>query len=87
MLEQAFTGRGFSVETAVLDRKEERLITEKDLSLWFNPEKSAWGRAMAASLGEQDFGELQKALAERTRRGPVPWNWKTVLIRAAAPSK
>ncbi|MDR1143811.1 MAG: AAA family ATPase [Spirochaetaceae bacterium] len=85
MLEQAFIRRGFSVETALLDRKEERLITEKDLSLWFNPEKSAWGRAMAASLGEQNFGELQKALAERTRRGPVSWTWKSLLMKAAGP--
>ncbi|MDR1306901.1 MAG: AAA family ATPase [Treponema sp.] len=83
MLEQAFTRRGFSVETALLDRKEERLITERDLSMWFNPEKSPWGRAMAACLGEQNFRELQTALAERTRRGPALWTWKSLLIKAA----
>jgi putative ATPase len=83
MLEKAFTLRGFSVQTALLDRKEERLIAEKDVSLWFNPEKSGWGAAMAETLGGEDFAVLKKALLEKAAAGPIRWAWKSLLVTAA----
>jgi len=80
MPEQALAAHGFNVTSATLDREEERLITEKDLALWFDGEKSAWGKAMGAALGK-DFAKLRELLLEQIRQGPVLWRWKSILIR------
>ena len=78
-LGQALADNGFSVETSILDREEERLITEKDLDKWFNPEKSSWGKAMQTALGE-GFGELRGIFLERIQQGTVLWRWKSILF-------
>jgi putative ATPase len=82
LLEAAFTDCGFSVSITVLDKEEERLITEKDMSTWFDQEKSAWGRSMASVLGDQGFAELRKRLLEQLSQGPLIWRWKSLLVKA-----
>ncbi|MCL1928353.1 MAG: AAA family ATPase [Treponema sp.] len=80
MLEKAFTGKGFTIKTTILDRKEERFITEKDLDKWFNVEKSAWGKTMQAALGE-GFIQLRDLLLGQIQQGPVLWHWKSLLFK------
>jgi putative ATPase len=81
MFEKALATCGFTVTAALLEREEERLITEKDLAVWFDGEKSAWGKAMKTALGG-GFADLQGLFLERIRQGPILWRWKSVLFKA-----
>jgi len=80
MLEKALINRGFTVETTILEREEERLITEKDLALWFDKEKSTWGRSIEKALG-RDFIKLREQFLTLIRQGPVLWRWKSLLFK------
>ncbi|MCL1814963.1 MAG: AAA family ATPase [Treponema sp.] len=82
ILETALNSRGFSVTSVILNRKEERLITEKDLALWFDENTSAWGKAVKTVLGK-GFEELRELLRERIRQGTVSWRWKSLLLKAS----
>jgi putative ATPase len=81
MLESALAEKGFKVACSVLEREEERLITEKDIAPWFNAEQSAWGKAMEKSLGS-GFSVLKELLLQRIRQGAVKWRWSSLLFRA-----
>ena len=81
-LEKSFTNAGFEVKIAVLDQNEERLVTEKDLSLWFDKEKSSWGAFIAGALGEKDFSEARFLMEDRIKKGPLKWKWKSLLLKA-----
>jgi putative ATPase len=81
-LEQAFRDVGFKTSLSLLEQGEERLLTDKDLSLWFTREKSPWGAFIAGALGDEDFERLREALQERIRAGPVQWRWKSLLLSA-----
>jgi putative ATPase len=81
-LEQAFQEEGFKTSLTVLERSEERLLTDRDLSLWFDREKSPWGAFIAAALGDAAFALLREALQERIRSGPLQWRWKSLLLSA-----
>jgi putative ATPase len=81
-LENCFREAGFSVSVTVLDQKEERLLSGRDLALWFDREHSPWGSFIAQELGEGDFFLAREKLEERIRQGPVEWKWKSVLLRA-----
>jgi putative ATPase len=81
-LEKAFRENGFTTAVTALDQKEERLLTGRDISLWFDPSRSAWGAFIARALGEENFLMIRNALEERVRRGPVTWKWKSLLVRA-----
>jgi putative ATPase len=81
LLEKAFRDAGFSVETRLVEQKEERLLNSRDLDLWFDREHSRWGLFFRETLGEKDFSRIQALLAERIRTGPLLWKWKSVLLR------
>ncbi|MDR2543136.1 MAG: AAA family ATPase [Treponema sp.] len=81
-LTAAFEEQGFSFEYEVIDQKEERMITEKDLSQWFNVEKSRWGSFMAAKLEKNDFNAVKAVLYERITKGPLIWRWKSIFLKA-----
>jgi putative ATPase len=81
-LEKSFLDAGFSVNTEIIERQEERLISLRDISLWFDAEKSGWGAFIAEALGEKDFSEIRGILESRTGEGPVQWKWKSILIKA-----
>ncbi|MDR0600547.1 MAG: AAA family ATPase [Treponema sp.] len=86
-LETAFREAGLTLEITVLNREEERPIGSGDLDLWFNPDRSPWGGAMAAALGKQDLAAVREGLEERIRRGPVLWKWKSLLIKGKREKK
>jgi putative ATPase len=81
-LSAAFEKQGFSVGIQTLDQSEERLITEKDLSAWFNAEQSRWGSFMSKTLEKHDFAAIEQALKLRIAQGPVKWLWKSVCFKA-----
>jgi len=81
-LEAAFEKYGFTVNLNLFDQKEDRLITEKDLSSWFNTSKSRWGSFMSEKLKESDFRAVEEALRARILMGPVLWRWKSVCLSA-----
>jgi putative ATPase len=81
-LEQVFMDAGFKTSLSILNQKEDRLLTERDLSLWFDREKSPWGAFIARALGDGDFTRLREALHERIRGGPLVWQWKSLLLTA-----
>jgi putative ATPase len=78
----AFEEQGFSVSLETIDQKEERLITEKDISVWFNAEQSRWGSFMAKTLKNDDFKAIEDALRARTSKGPLLWKWKSICLKA-----
>ena len=80
-LASAFENHGFTVETTFIDRQEERLITEKDIALWFNAEQSRWGSFLASKLKENEFKAAEEALRLRISEGPVLWKWKSMCFR------
>ena len=82
-LKTGFQRAGLELKINVIDQEEERLITERDISAWFNSEKSRWGGAIHAALGEKDFETLKALLGARAKQGPVLWKWKSLLCRAA----
>ena len=81
-LEKSFLDAGFTVTKEIVERQEERLISLKDISLWFDAEKSSWGAFIAEALGEKDFSEIRLLLESRIGEGPVKWKWKSILIKA-----
>jgi putative ATPase len=81
-LKNAFTGAGFTVNLTVLEQKEERLLTGRDLGLWFDKEKSSWGSFVYKNLGKKDFETLRTLLAERVKQGPILWKWRSLLLKA-----
>ena len=82
VLEKSFADSGFTVTIKILDQTEDRLVTDKDNSAWFDTEKSVWGTFISASLGEKDFSEARKLMENRIKEGPLPWKWKSFLIKA-----
>ena len=80
-VENCFIKAGFEVEILIIDQEEERLISEKDLSLWFDAEKSSWGTFIASALGEKDFPQAHSLLGNRIKEGPIPWKWKSLLLK------
>jgi putative ATPase len=80
--EAAFAAAGFEVSGEIIGQKEERLITAADLGLWFDGERSRWGKAIRAAIGDRDFKLLEDLMRERVAGGPLTWNWKSVLLVA-----
>ncbi|MDR0382559.1 MAG: AAA family ATPase [Spirochaetaceae bacterium] len=83
-LKKGFNEAGFAVEITVIEQKEERLLAERDISAWFNRERSSWGGAIHASLGENCFETVKNLLQNRAKQGPVTWRWKSLLCRMNA---
>jgi putative ATPase len=81
-LTAVFEKAGFSVKLNIIDQKEERLITEKDLSAWFNIEQSRWGSFMAKNLEKTVFSEVEEALRLRIAKGPLLWLSKSIILLA-----
>ena len=79
---KSFSNVGFEVKITVLEQSEERLITEKDISSWFDREKSMWGASIASSLGENDFSEARSLFENHAKKGPITWKWKSLLMKA-----
>jgi putative ATPase len=81
----AFSAAGFFAEVTVtiLERREERIIGESDLAHWFDREKSPWGKFISEKLGTADFLEAQKRIGEKAKTGPLVWQWRSVLLKAA----
>jgi len=76
----AFEEQGFNVSIQIIEQKEERLITERDISVWFNTEQSRWGSFMAKILTKEDFTAIENALRERAVKGPLLWKWKSIIL-------
>ena len=81
-LEKSFRDAGFTVNKSIVERQEERLISAKDLSLWFDDKKSSWGAFIANALGEKDFSGIRGILESRINEGPVQWKWRSILLKA-----
>jgi putative ATPase len=84
ILEKAFTAGGLKTTFSVLDQKEERLLTERDLALWFDRDRSTWGAFIAPALGDTDFSRIRELLSARIKQGPLTWKWKSILLRGIA---
>ncbi|MDR1030927.1 MAG: AAA family ATPase [Treponema sp.] len=81
-LEHAFRDAGFKTSLCVVDQQEDRLLTARDLSLWFDTEKSPWGAFIARALGDATFARLRETLHDQISRGPLVWRWKSLLLTA-----
>jgi len=81
-LSDAFESRGYKIKIDVLDRKEERLISPKDIQAWFDKANSRWGAFMGTALDHDDFSRAEEILTKRIQTGPLPWKWKSLLLTA-----
>jgi putative ATPase len=81
-LKTAFEEAGFTVTLTSLDQQEERLITERDLSAWFDQDHSRWGIFIGKALGKTDFARTEELMRERIKQGPVIWKWQSILLKA-----
>jgi putative ATPase len=81
-LERSFTAAGFEVSLTRLDQSEERILTERDMALWFDPARSSWGKFIHKQVGAGDFRALSDLLREKARQGPILWKWQSLLLRA-----
>ncbi|MDR2575286.1 MAG: AAA family ATPase [Treponema sp.] len=79
-LTASFESRGFKVKLEVLEQKEERLISQKDISAWFDKANSRWGAFMGKNLDTADFSRAEELLTNRIQAGPLPWKWKSMLL-------
>ncbi|MCL2175203.1 MAG: AAA family ATPase [Treponema sp.] len=78
----AFEEQGFSAAVTLIDQQEERMITDKDVTSWFNTGQSRWGSFMAEKLEKSEFEALEEALRTLISRGPVLWKWKSMCLEA-----
>jgi putative ATPase len=79
-LSASFETQGFKVAINVIDQKEERLISPKDIQAWFDKTNSRWGAFMGKSLDTGDFSRAEEILNRRIQDGPLPWKWKSLLL-------
>ncbi|MCL2196989.1 MAG: AAA family ATPase [Treponema sp.] len=80
VLISAFEENGYSVTSEIIGQQEERLITEKDLSAWFNAE-SRWGSFMSSFLSADNFRAIEETIRMRISKGPVLWRWKSICLK------
>jgi putative ATPase len=81
-LQTAFEKEGFSVQVELLEQNEERLISERDLSAWFDLNASRWGAFFSQAMPKEEFTQVQELLRARASQGPIMWKWKSVLLVA-----
>jgi len=79
----ALRENGFSVESQTLENSEERLITEKDLTAWFDAKNSRWGSFMSSSLPADVFNSIGDAIRQRIAKGPILWRWRSICLKAS----
>jgi putative ATPase len=84
-LEGAFRERGFEARVTVVEQKEERLISSRDLGAWFDREHSRWGSFIGKRLGDAEFTRIEELLRERIKKGPLVWKWKSLLLTGTRP--
>jgi putative ATPase len=84
-LEKAFQDGGFRTETQIFEQSEERLLTRRDLDLWFDRNHSRWGAFIGQKLGKDGFSRIQSLLETRIQTGPIRWKWKSIILRAVLP--
>jgi putative ATPase len=82
-LKASFSAAGFTVASSAIDQKEDRLITNRDIALWFDREKSSWGAFIADAIGSAAFSTARSLLHNRAQQGPLDWRWKSVLLTAS----
>ncbi len=81
----AFRKRGFSCVLTERRNEDKRLVSAAELERWFDTEKSAWGKAIASSLGSEAFANLHDILFSIISRGPISWISHGVLLEAKKP--
>jgi putative ATPase len=80
VLRLSFEEAGFTVTLTTVEQQEERLISQRDVSAWFDKERSSWGAKVWEHLGDGDFNRIREALNERAAQGPMIWKWKSFLL-------
>jgi putative ATPase len=80
VLQRSFEEAGFTVTVTPVEQQEERLLSKRDISAWFDKDRSSWGTSVCESLGDGDFNRIREALTERAARGPLIWKWKSFLL-------
>jgi putative ATPase len=86
-LESAFAGPDLRLETRIIDQTEERLISGRDLELWFDRKRSRWGAFISEKLGKDDFNRVRALLEARIQADTIRWKWKSVILTAVFQQK
>jgi putative ATPase len=78
---EAWNISGYKTTVYQLEQNEERLLTQRDLTAWFDIEHSRWGKFIAQHLGYKQIKSVEALLTQRIKQGPVMWKWKSLLTR------
>ncbi|MCQ2576297.1 MAG: AAA family ATPase [Treponema sp.] len=75
-IEKCFQKEGFSAETGLKNITEKRRFTEGDIEMWFNTEKSAYGKFISEKLSKTEIDQIKKLLISSINRDKKPFDWK-----------
>jgi len=71
---------GMRVNARRIRLEEPRRVTKDDIERWLNPTDSAYGAAIAESLGEEARAAFARKLEAIARKGPVTWEFETAIV-------
>ncbi|MFA6506171.1 MAG: AAA family ATPase, partial [Treponemataceae bacterium] len=80
--QKAFNEAGFETTVEMREDTENRILSQKEIDLWFDVNRSSWGSAVSEKLGDEMTGKVRGALASTAERGPVAWRRTAMLLKA-----
>lgn len=72
-VKKIFEEQGFKIDASSKKIVEKRRITQKEILAWFESERSAYGAAMRAAIGEQKSLELSRLLQSASQNSIFNW--------------
>jgi putative ATPase len=81
MLIEAWKSEGFSSSIEYIQQNEERLISMRDINVWFDSDNSRWGKFILSNIGEDNFSKAKDMLSLRVKQGPLLWKWTSIISR------
>lgn len=80
----AFRARGFDVESVSRVQAEKRRLSPDELRKWFDTGASAYGAAMARSMGEADLQKIVRLLESASGNTIFDWESETAFLTVKA---
>ncbi|GMO46692.1 MAG: hypothetical protein Ta2B_28410 [Termitinemataceae bacterium] len=81
-IKNIFTDTGFDVDVSTISQMEQRLLTEREILLWFDSGKSKWGAFIYKAIGSDDFEKIKHSMLIRCKKGAVVFRRNSLLVKA-----
>ncbi|MBQ0039899.1 MAG: AAA family ATPase [Treponema sp.] len=79
-IEEIFKSAGFECKAVPFLQTEKRRIGPEECSKWFDTEKSAYGKFIAAKAGKEDFEKFRDLFMEAAQKTTFDWKVKNCII-------